>query len=280
MNPAFLRETVAAALREDRADLDLTTLATVPAHARGKAQIIAREAGVIAGLPVAAAVFTLLDQDIVFAHRVEDGARLAAGETAAEIAGPLRPLLSGERVALNFLQRLSGTATATAALVEAVRGTSARILDTRKTTPGLRALEKYAVRMGGGANHRFSLAEMILIKDNHIAAAGGVGEAIRRAREYAPPYARIEVECETESQVNEAVAAGADLIMLDNMTPAEMRRMVALVAGRAKLEASGNITVANAAEVAATGVDYISSGAITHSAKALDLSLEIEQVTG
>ncbi|MGE5598512.1 MAG: carboxylating nicotinate-nucleotide diphosphorylase [Bacteroidota bacterium] len=278
MNPLFLRETVEAALREDRADLDLTTLATVPPGARGRARIIAREAGVIAGLPVAEAVFAALDPELVFVPRVEDGARLGQGDVAADLSGPLRPLLTGERVALNFLQHLSGTATATAALVEAVRGYSVRILDTRKTTPGLRALEKYAVRMGGGANHRFSLAEMVLIKDNHIAAAGGVGEAIRRAREYAPPYARIEVECEHESQVREAIAEGADLIMLDNMTPAEMRRMVDLVAGRAELEASGNVTAANAAEVAATGVDYISSGAITHSARALDLSMEIVEV--
>ncbi len=267
---------IAAALREDRADLDLTTLATVAPDARGRAVIIARAAGVLAGLPMAAAVFAALDPAVEFSALVRDGERVMPGARAAEARGPLWALLTGERTALNFLQHLSGIATATAALVDAVRDYPVRILDTRKTTPGWRALEKYAVRMGGGANHRFSLADMALIKDNHIAVAGGVSEAIRRVREYVPPYVRIEVEAENESQVREALAAGADLIMLDNMPPAEMRRIVQLVAGRAKLEASGNISRENIAEVAATGVDYISSGAITHSARALDLSMEIE----
>ena len=275
MNELAFDDLVRRALSEDRADMDLTTLATVPADALGRALIVSREDGVLAGLPVAAAVFAALHQDLAFAPGLADGARVRPGTVVAEVRGPLRPLLTGERTALNFLQRLSGVASATARLVEAVRDYPVRILDTRKTTPGLRALEKYAVRMGGGANHRFSLADMVLIKDNHIAAAGGVGEAIRRARRQAPPYARIEVECESEAQVREAVEAGADLIMLDNMTPGEMRRMAAVVAGRAALEASGNITPENAAAVAAAGVDYISAGYITHSAKALDLSLEI-----
>ena len=260
--------------------MDLTTLATVPEGARGIGRIISRVPGVIAGLPVAAMVFAELDPTLEFTPLLDDGARLAPGTIAAEIRGSLRPLLSGERVALNFLQRLSGTATATARLADLIKAYPARILDTRKTTPGLRNLEKYAVRAGGGANHRFTLAEMVLIKDNHIAAAGGVGEAVKRARAFAPPYARIEVETENEAQVREALAAGTDLILLDNMTPVEMRRMVELVAGRAKLEASGGITAENVVSVAETGVDYISIGALTHSAPALDLSLEIEADPG
>ncbi|MGE5552060.1 MAG: carboxylating nicotinate-nucleotide diphosphorylase [Bacteroidota bacterium] len=279
MNTLAFADLVAAALREDRADQDVTTLAVVPAEAVGHGRILAREPGVIAGLPVAEAVFQAVDRGIRLTPHLPDGTRVAAGDLVAELHGPLRALLSGERVALNFLQHLSGIATATARLADLVRDYPVRILDTRKTTPGLRALEKYAVRTGGGANHRFSLAEMVLIKDNHIAAAGGVAEAIRRARLHAPPYVRVEVEAENEAQVREALAAGADLIMLDNMTPAEMRRMVILVAGRAKLEASGRIDAENVVAVAATGVDYISSGAITHSAQALDLSLEIVEVS-
>ena len=280
MNFLGCADLVRRALDEDRADLDLTTLATVPPAARGVGRIISRVPGVIAGLPVAAMVFAELDPVLEFKPLLAEGDRLAPGTLAAEVRGPLRPLLSGERVALNFLQRLSGTATAAARLADLIKDHHARILDTRKTTPGLRNLEKYAVRVGGGANHRFNLAEMVLIKDNHIAAAGGVAEAVRRARAFAPPYARIEVETENEAQVREALAAGADLIMLDNMTTEEMRRMVEMVGGRAKLEASGNITAENVLAVAETGVDYISVGALTHSAPALDLSLEIEAAPG
>lgn len=275
MNHLELADIVRRALAEDRAGEDLTTLAIVPAGMLGEARIIAKEAGVIAGLPVAAAVFAALDGGVKFFSRLEDGARVEVGSVVAEINGRLRALLSGERVALNFLQHLSGVATATARLAEAIKEYPAKLLDTRKTLPGLRMLEKYAVRMGGGTNHRFSLGDMILIKDNHIAAVGGVAVAVRQAREAAPPYVRIEVETENEAQVREALAAGADLIMLDNMPPAELRRMVELVAGRAKLEASGNITLETIAAVAATGVDYISVGAITHSVKALDLSMEV-----
>lgn len=279
MNELAFSDLVEAALKEDRADHDLTTLAVVPAEAAGRGRILARERGVIAGLAVVEAVFHAVDRDTHLTQHLPDGAHVAAGDLVAELQGPMRALLSGERVALNFLQRLSGIATATAKLADLVKDYPVRILDTRKTTPGLRALEKYAVRTGGGANHRFSLADMVLIKDNHIAAAGGVTEAVRRVRRQAPPYVRVEVETETEAQVREALAAGVDLIMLDNMSPDEMRRMVALVAGRAKLEASGRVDEENVVAVAATGVDYISSGAITHSAKALDLSLEIEEAS-
>ncbi|MGQ9780248.1 MAG: carboxylating nicotinate-nucleotide diphosphorylase [Bacillota bacterium] len=278
MNELTYRELITAALREDRADFDVTSAAVIPPEFTGRARIIAKEEGVLAGLPVAATVFAALDGGLTFISFCGDGDRVSPGKVVAEIRGRLRPILAGERVALNFLQHLSGIATATAALVERVKGYPVKILDTRKTTPGLRALEKYAVRVGGGANHRFSLADMLIIKDNHIAAAGGVAEAVRRARAAAPPFLLLEVEAENEEQVREALAAGADVIMLDNMSPAEMRRMVALVAGRAKLEASGNITLENVAEVAATGVDYISVGYITHSAPALDLSLEVTAV--
>ena len=224
---------------------------------------------------MAAAVFAALDSGVAFQPCLADGDRVAPGTLVAEMQGALQPLISGERVALNFLQHLSGIATATAGLVDLVRGYPVKILDTRKTTPGLRMLEKYAVRVAGGMNHRFSLADMLLIKDNHIAAAGGIAEAIRRARRHAPPYVRLEVEAETEAQVREALEAGADLIMLDNMSADEMRRMVALIAGRARLEASGNINKENIVAIAATGVDFISVGAITHSTPALDLSMEI-----
>ncbi|MGE5528981.1 MAG: carboxylating nicotinate-nucleotide diphosphorylase [Patescibacteria group bacterium] len=275
MNFFLFRGLIEAALREDRADLDLTTLATVRAEAKGRGRIIARQSGVIAGLPLACEVFALLDGGLACEQFAADGVRVPAGAVLAEVKGPLRPMLTGERTALNFLQHLSGVATATAALADLIRDLPARILDTRKTTPGFRYLEKYAVMMGGGANHRFSLAEMILIKDNHLRAAGGVAKAVELARQKAPPYARIEVECETEAQVREALAAGADLIMLDNMSPEEMGRMVRLVGGRAKLEASGNITAGNIRSVAATGVDFISVGALTHSAPALDVAMEI-----
>ena len=275
MNELGYRELIQMALREDRVDLDVTSLAVIPPEAKGTAQILAKEEGVLAGLPVAAAVFAAIDGEVEFAPILADGARLQPGALIAILRGRLRSILAGERVALNFLQRLSGIATATADLVERVKDHPVKILDTRKTTPGLRGLEKYAVRVGGGTNHRFSLAEMILIKDNHIAAAGSVAEAVRRARAAAPPFLLLEVEAETEEQVREALAAGADVIMLDNMTPAEMRRMVELVAGRAKLEASGDVNPGNVAAVAATGVDYISVGYITHSAPALNLSLEV-----
>lgn len=268
---------VRAALDEDRAFDDVTTKGIVPAGARGRATIVARRAGVIAGAEPAGIAFRLLDPQCRVNVLAGDGAAVNEGETAIVVDGSTRGLLSAERVALNFLQRLSGVATTTAAFVEAVRGTRARILDTRKTTPGWRVLEKYAVRMGGGANHRMDLAEMALIKDNHLAAVGGdVAMAVARARGSLPPGAEVEVEADTFDQVRAAVAAGADRILLDNMTLDQMREAVALVAGRARLEASGGVTLATVRAIAETGVDDISVGALTHSAPAFDLTLSIE----
>jgi nicotinate-nucleotide pyrophosphorylase (carboxylating) len=280
INALGYRATVENALREDRADLDLTTLAIIPAEAIGQARIVSKAPGVIAGLPVAKEVYDVLDTSVTFRTVLAEGTHMEPGALAAELTGPMRSLLSGERVALNFLQHLSGIATITSSLCALIRDYPARLLDTRKTIPGLRELEKYAVQVGGGLNHRHTLADLILIKDNHIAAAGGIGEAVRRARAYAPAYIRIEVETENEEQVLQALAAGADIIMLDNMPPEEMAAMVKLVAGRAKLEASGNINTETIRDVAATGVDFISVGAITHSAPALDLSMEMEVLEG
>jgi nicotinate-nucleotide pyrophosphorylase (carboxylating) len=268
---------VRAALEEDRAFEDVTTLATVPAEARASARMVARAAGVIAGLPLAVVAFHLLDPT-VSAHVVAwDGSRVARGDVALELEGPARALLSAERIALNFAQRLSGVATLTARYVDAVRGTRAQILDTRKTTPTLRALEKYAVRCGGGVNHRMDLASAVLIKDNHLAAVGGdIAAAVRRSRAMAPEGICVEVECDDATQVAAAAAAGADISLLDNMTPDEMRECVGIVAGRALTEASGGITLAAARAVAEAGVDRISVGALTHSAPALDVALDFE----
>jgi len=242
--------------------------------------IVAKEAGVVAGLPVAAAVFHAADPSLSFQIRVPDGARVAAGETVAQVEGRVASILRAERVALNFLQRLSGIATATARLVEAVAGLPTRILDTRKTTPGLRPLERYAVRMGGGQNHRYNLADGILVKDNHwqaVRAQGmGMAEAVQRLRERAPQGLRVEVEVTSPAETEEALAAGADILLLDNMGREEMRQAVEAARGRALTEASGGITLRNVRAVAETGVDYISVGAITHSAPALDISLELE----
>ncbi|MDR3209143.1 MAG: carboxylating nicotinate-nucleotide diphosphorylase, partial [Oscillospiraceae bacterium] len=224
---------------------------------------------------VAARVFTLVDAQISFMPCVSEGAPLAAGDVLAEISGASRAILTGERVALNLLQHLSGVATNTRAAVRAVAGTPAKIVDTRKTTPGLRALEKYAVRVGGGSNHRFGLYDGVLIKDNHIAASGGITNAVRAARENVPHTLKLEVECETRAQVEEALAARADIIMLDNMTAAEMAACVALIGGRALTEASGNMGDRDLREVAVCGVDFISIGALTHSVRALDISLRL-----
>jgi len=266
------------ALAEDIGTGDVTTLATVPAEARATGEMIAKAEGVIAGLGVAGAVFARVDARVRFVPRVADGARVAPGTVIAEVAGPGRGILTGERVALNLVQRLSGVATLTATYVEAVTGTKARIVDTRKTTPGLRALEKAAVRAGGGHNHRFGLADGVLIKDNHLASVGGprrVARAVERAREASPHTLRIEVEVTTLAEVEEALAARADVILLDNMDVATMRQAVALINGRALVEASGGITLATVRAVAETGVDLISVGALTHSAPALDISLEL-----
>ena len=269
---------VRAALEEDRAFEDVTTLATVPEDARAAARMVARAEGVIAGLPLAVVAFHLINPDVKVHVVTWDGSRVARGDVALELEGPARALLSAERIALNFVQRLSGIATLTARYVDAVRGTSAQILDTRKTTPTLRALEKYAVRCGGGVNHRMDLASAVLIKDNHLAAVGGdIAEAVRRSRALAPEGICVEVECDDAAQVAAAADAGADIILLDNMTPAEMRECVRIVAGRALTEASGGITLTAARAVAEAGVDRISVGALTHSAPALDVALDFAE---
>ena len=267
------------ALAEDGAEADITTLCTVQAEQQSRANIIARQAGVIAGLAIAAATFRELDSRVFVELQVEDGAAVQAGQVVAHISGPSRAVLSAERVALNFLGHLSGIATLTAQCVRALEGTKARILDTRKTTPGLRSLEKEAVRLGGGHNHRFNLSDGVLIKDNHIKAAGGIVPAITLARQQAPHLLKIEVECETLLEVEEALGAGADVLLLDNMSVDTMRSAVELVrrvAPNVLIEASGSIGTnpAKLAAVAATGVDFISLGAITHSAPHFDVSLE------
>jgi nicotinate-nucleotide pyrophosphorylase (carboxylating) len=275
LSAAMISAIVRAALDEDRARDDVTTLAVVPAQLHASAELVARSPGVIAGLSLVEAVFRSLDPTVMFRELATDGARVSANQPVLEIEGAARVMLSGERVALNFVQRLSGIATLTARFVDAVRGTKAKILDTRKTTPGLRAQERYAVRCGGGTNHRDDLAAAVLIKDNHLATIGGdVALAVRRAREYARPGLQVEVECDHRAQVVAALAAGADVILLDNMSCDEMRACVELVGGAATVEASGGITLENVREVSETGVDWISIGALTHSAPALDLALD------
>lgn len=266
---------IANALSEDIGPGDITTKALLPSTIRGKAEIIAKERLVLAGTDVAAEVFRQIDSDTSFIANYTDGNELSKGTAIATISGQLASILTAERVALNLLQRLSGIATLTREYVKKIEGTKARIVDTRKTTPGLRALEKYAVRVGGGKNHRFGLFDGILIKDNHIAAVGSIGEAIKRAKEKAPHTLKIEVETENIEQVKEALAAGSDIIMLDNMDTKTMKEAVKLIKGKAMVEASGGINLTNVRKVAGTGVDFISVGAITHSARAMDISMEI-----
>ena len=268
-----LEEALRAWLREDLGQGDLTSLLVVPEDIEGEAVILAKEGGVLAGLWVAERVFALADPRTAFAPLVAEGARVAEGTGGARVRGPLRGSLAGERRARSLLQRLSGIATLTRAYVEALAGTKAQILDTRKTTPGLRALEKYAVRVGGGRNHRYGLFDGILIKENHVRAAGGVGEAVRRAKARAPHYLKVEVEVRDLAELEEALEAGADLILLDNFPLEALREAVRRVGGRVPLEASGNMTLERAKAAAEAGVDYVSVGALTHSAKALDLSL-------
>lgn len=267
---------ITQALLEDIHTGDITTLAVVGEGSESHARLIAKEPMVLAGIQVAERVFYLVDSTIRFNPCFGDGSRIAGGDLLAGIDGKAASLLQGERVALNLLQRMCGVATLTARYVEAVQGTSARIVDTRKTTPGLRMLEKYAVRVGGGINHRTGLYDGVLIKENHIAAAGGISEAIRRARAYIPHTLKIEVETETLDQVIEAVAAGAEIIMLDNMTPAAMREAVGIIGGRALVEASGGVNLESVKEIAETGVNIISVGALTHSARAMDISMLLE----
>jgi nicotinate-nucleotide pyrophosphorylase (carboxylating) len=267
---------VRAALLEDlgRAG-DITTDAIVPAEATVEAMIAARQPGVLAGLDAALLAFELVDPTLRIEQLCDDGARISRGETVARISGRARGVLGAERTALNFLCRMSGIATATRGLADAIAGYNAKIVCTRKTTPGLRALEKQAVRLGGGANHRFGLDDAMLIKDNHIALAGGVRAALERAQRHAGHLVKIELEVDTLDQLAEALEVGVDAVLLDNMTPETLRRAVTMVDGRAVTEASGRITPETAAAVAATGVDLISSGWITHSAPILDLGLDI-----
>jgi nicotinate-nucleotide pyrophosphorylase (carboxylating) len=255
---------------------DITSAAVIPADHRSSLVMVARQPGVVAGLDAAELAFQLVEPTITMARYMEDGSPVRPGDIIAEITGPSRGLLTGERTALNFLGHLSGIATVTASLVEAVRGTKASIACTRKTTPGLRALEKYAVRAGGGMNHRFALNDAVLIKDNHVAIAGGVAEAIRRARAGVGHMVKIEVEVDTLEQLGEAMREGVDAVLLDNMTPAQLREAVAIVDGRAITEASGSVTLATVAAVAASGVDLISVGWCTHSAPTLDIGLDVQ----
>jgi len=266
---------VRRALEEDLGHAgDLTTDLIVPGDRQASAKIVARRSGTISGLGVSATAFHLIDPGIRFTTEIADGSAAGAGATLASVEGRARGILTAERVALNFLGHLSGIATATHGLVEAVQGTKARIVCTRKTTPGLRLLEKYAVRCGGGFSHRYGLDDAVLIKDNHIAAAGSLAEAVSRARAGVAHMTRIEVEVDTLDQLEQALALGIDTILLDNMSLDDLRRAVALTGGRAVLEASGNVTAATVRAIAEAGVDYISSGAITHSAPSLDVALD------
>jgi nicotinate-nucleotide pyrophosphorylase (carboxylating) len=262
-----------AALAEDVGEGDVTTEATVDEDAVGTAELLLREPGVVCGLGVAEAVFRALDPDLRFEPLVDEGTSVPGGTAVARVTGPERAILTGERTALNFLARLSGIATLTRRYVDAVAGTRAAILDTRKTTPGLRALEKHAVVTGGGRNHRFGLDDGVLVKDNHLRAAGSVATAVERLRSATP--LPVEVECDTLEQVSDALTAQADAILLDNMSLDELRAAVELARGRARLEASGGVTLDNVRAIAETGVDEISVGALTHSARSLDVSLEL-----
>jgi len=272
----IIADAVRRALAEDfgRAG-DITSAATIPADAIAEAAIVARQSGIIAGMPLALRAFADIDATLDVDALVEDGTPVAAGTILARIKGSARAILGAERVALNFLAHLSGIASATAAFVEAVKGTGAKITCTRKTTPGLRALEKYAVRCGGGSNHRFGLDDAVLIKDNHIAIAGGIGDAIGRARAAAGHLVRIEVEIDRLDQLAEALAAKPDAILLDNMSPADLAEAVRRIGGTAIAEASGGVTIGTVRAIAESGVDFVSSGWITHSAPALDVGLDI-----
>lgn len=266
------------ALQEDMPAGDITTEAIIPENSLASAVLLAKEAGVLAGMDIAARVFEKVDDRVGFIKKLEDGSEFRPGDILAEIKGPAASILKAERTALNFLQRLSGVATLTREFVRAVEGTRASILDTRKTTPGWRILEKYAVRMGGGKNHRMNLSEMMLIKDNHIRAAGGIGPALKKARAYLMEKGltgvKIEVETTSLDEVREALDHGADWIMLDNMDLGQIRTAVELVAGRVPLEVSGKVRLEGVRQLAETGVDYISVGALTHSFRSADISLE------
>ncbi len=272
----IMEEIVLRALAEDIGTGDVTTLSIIPETQQITGKVMAKESGVICGIPMMIKVFEKIDPNIKVKPHMSDGAKVERGDVIAQIEGPAVGVLEGERVALNLIQRLSGIATKTARFVDAVKGTKARITDTRKTTPGLRVIEKYAVKVGGGANHRFNLSDGILIKDNHIKAAGSITNAVNAARKNAPHTLKIEVEVETMAQIDEALNAGADIIMLDNMDVEAMQKAVERIDGQALVEASGNMGDKNLPEVAQTGVDLISVGALTHTVKAMDISLRFE----
>lgn len=265
---------ITLALQEDISSEDVTTNAVMPEYKKGTAQLICKEDGVIAGLDVFRRVFTLLDPDTIIKTYVQDGDTVKNKMLLAELTGDIRVLLSGERTALNYLQRMSGIATYTKRVADLLKGSGTKLLDTRKTTPNMRIFEKYAVKVGGGQNHRYNLSDGVLIKDNHIGAAGSIQKAVEMAREYAPFVRKIEVEVESLEMVKEALSAGADIIMLDNMTLDEMKQAVAMTRGKAKTECSGNVTRENIRNIIDIGVDYVSSGALTHSAPILDVSLK------
>ena len=262
------------ALQEDITSEDVSTNAVMPTATKGTVELIAKEDGVIAGLDIYARVFTILDEKTEIDFHCKDGDEVKKGELMATVTGDIRVLLSGERVALNYLQRMSGIATYTSQVAKLLEGSKVTLLDTRKTTPNCRVFEKYAVRVGGGCNHRYNLSDGVLLKDNHIGAAGSVTKAIQMAKAYAPFVRKIEIEVETLEQVKEAVEAGADIIMLDNMTPEVMKQAVELIDGRAQTECSGNITKENIQKIREIGVDFVSSGALTHSAPILDISMK------
>lgn len=262
------------ALQEDITSEDVTTNAILPKDCQGEAELLCKQDGIIAGLDVFARAFTLLDDKVWFEFFTKDGDEVHKGQKLAKVVGSMQAILSAERVGLNYLQRMSGIATYTHQVVSLLAGTGITLVDTRKTTPNMRVFEKYAVTVGGGKNHRYNLSDGVLLKDNHISAAGGVAKAVALAKAYAPFVRKIEVETETLDMVREAVEAGADIIMLDNMSHDMMREAIALIDGRAETECSGNVTKENIAALADIGVDYISSGALTHSAPILDLSLK------
>ena len=262
------------ALEEDITSEDISTNCVMPEYQKGQVDLICKQDGVICGLWVFQRVFELLDDTVTFDMKVKEGDFVHAGDLMAVVTGDIRTLLSGERTALNYLQRMSGIATYTKQVSKLLEGSKVTLLDTRKTTPNCRVFEKYAVRIGGGCNHRYNLSDGVLLKDNHIGAAGSVAKAVAMAKEYAPFVRKIEIEVETMEQVKEAVEAGADIIMLDNMTPEMMKEAVELIAGRAQTECSGNITKENIAKILETGVDFVSSGALTHSAPILDISMK------
>lgn len=267
-------ELILQALREDISSEDVTTNAVMRKAQKGEAQLICKQDGVLAGLYVFRRVFELLDGDVAVEFHFSDGDKVKTGDLIGTISGDIRAILSGERTALNFLQRMSGIATYTNSIASLLEGSKVKLLDTRKTTPNMRIFEKYSVKVGGGYNHRYNLSDGILLKDNHIGAAGGVKEAIAMAKEYAPFVRKIEVECETVTMVKDALEAGADIIMLDNMGVEEMQEAITAIGGKAEIECSGNVTKENIGHYISLGVDYISSGALTHSAPILDISLK------